>query len=100
MRSSNVGSLTRVHLLLLELPDQRVGLADEDEDLTDVDAAAHHVQHEEEVGPVAQLLTLPQPASGGGGGDGGGGGVSGCFCLFSAFLLLHDLRRRGCGEKG
>ena len=95
MGSSNVGSLTRVHLLLLELPDQRVGLADEDEDLTDVDAAAHHVQHEEEVGPVAQLLTLPQPASGGGGGGGGG-----CFCLFSAFLLLHDLRRRGCGEKG
>ena len=95
MRSSNVGSLTRVHSLLLELPDQRVGLADEDEDLTDVDAAAHHVQHEEEVGPVAQLLTLPQPASGGGGGGGGG-----CFCLFSAFLLLHDLRRRGCGEKG
>ena len=95
MGSSNVGSLTRVHPLLLELPDQRVGLADEDEDLTDVDAAAHHVQHEEEVGPVAQLLTLPQPASGGGGGGGGG-----CFCLFSAFLLLHDLRRRGCGEKG
>ena len=99
MRSSNVGSLTRVHFLLLELPDQRVGLADEDEDLTDVDAAAHHVQHEEEVGPVAQLLTLPQPASGGGGGDGGGSG-GGCFCLFSTFLLLYDLRRRGCGEKG
>ena len=95
MRSSNVGSLTRVHPLLLELPDQRVGLADEDEDLADVDAAAHHVQHEEEVGPVAQLLTLPQPAGGGGGGDGGG-----CLCLFSTFLLLHDLRRRGCGEKG
>ena len=95
MRSSNVGSLTRVHPLLLELPDQRVGLADEDEDLADVDAAAHHVQHEEEVGPVAQILTLPQPAGGGGGGDGGG-----CLCLFSTFLLLHDLRRRGCGEKG
>ena len=95
MRSSNVGSLTRVHPLLLELPDQRVGLADEDEDLADVDAAAHHVQHEEEVGPVAQLLTLPQLAGGGGGGDGGG-----CLCLFSTFLLLHDLRRRGCGEKG
>ena len=95
MRSSNVGSLTRVHSLLLELPDQRVGLADEDEDLTDVDAAAHHVQHEEEVGPVAQLLTLPQPASGGGGGGGGG-----CCCLFATFLLLHDLRRRGCGEEG
>ena len=71
MRSSNIGGLTRVHSLLLELPDQRVGLADEDEDLADVDAAAHHVQHEEEVGPVAQLLTLPQPASGGGGGGGG-----------------------------
>ena len=95
MRSSNVGSLTRVNPLLLELPDQRVGLADEDEDLADVDAAAHHVQHEEEVGPVAQLLALPQPAGGGGGGDGGG-----CLCLFSTFLLLHDLRRRGCGEKG
>ena len=95
MRSSNVGSLTRVNPLLLELPDQRVGLADEDEDLADVDAAAHHVQHEEEVGPVAQLLTLPQLAGGGGGGDGGG-----CLCLFSTFLLLHDLRRRGCGEKG
>ena len=95
MRSSNVGSLTRVNPLLLELPDQRVGLADEDEDLADVDAAAHHVQHEEEVGPVAQLLTLPQLAGGGGGGGGGG-----CLCLFSTFLLLHDLRRRGCGEKG
>ena len=99
MRSSNIGGLTRVRSLLLELPDQRVGLADEDEDLADVDAAAHHVQHEEEVGPVAQLLTLPQPAGGGGGGGGGGSG-GGCCRLFSAFLLLHDLRRRGCGEKG
>ena len=54
--------LTRVHFLLLELPHQWIRLADEDEDLADVDAAAHDVQHKEEVGPVAPALLLPQPA--------------------------------------
>ena len=52
--------LTRVNPLLLKLPDQWVGLADEDKDLADVDAAAHNVEHKEEVGPVAPALLLPQ----------------------------------------